>query len=118
MATIEGLDTAARKAKRSGRLPVITDDMLHTVLQRRAGGESVEQSQRDLVIPTGKRKGQDPSVASTYRALAGHGKREAYPEAVEAAHADFTALHASEVTGSRSVGKPAGASGCELPRFS
>jgi len=77
VATIEGLDTAARKAKRSGRLPVITDDMLHTVLQRRAGGESVEQSQRDLVIPTGKRKGQDPSVASTYRALAGHGKREA-----------------------------------------
>lgn len=40
--------------------------MLHTVLRRRAGGESVEQIQVDLIIPTGKRKGQNPSVASIY----------------------------------------------------
>ncbi|MFD7059641.1 hypothetical protein [Streptomyces sp. NPDC059906] len=58
--------------KYGGRPPVITDDMLHTVLRRRALGESVEQIQPDLIIPTGK--------------------REAYPEAVEAAHADFAAL--------------------------
>ncbi|MET9079904.1 recombinase family protein [Streptomyces sp. NPDC004232] len=62
--TLEGLDTAARKGKHGGRPPVITDDMLHTVLRRRANGESVEQIQPDLIIPTGKRKGQNPSVAS------------------------------------------------------
>ncbi|MEV0416365.1 recombinase family protein [Streptomyces sp. NPDC050448] len=92
--TLEGLDTAARKGKHGGRPPVITDDMLHTVLRRRAGGESVEQIQPDLIIPTGKRKGQSPSVASIYRALAEHSKREAYPEAVEQAHTDFAVLHA------------------------
>ncbi|GGR51919.1 hypothetical protein [Streptomyces netropsis] len=67
--------------------------MLHTVLRRRAGGESVEQIQSDLIIPTGKRKGQNPSVASIYRALAEHAKREAYPEAITAAHADFAAMN-------------------------
>ncbi|MFD5654094.1 hypothetical protein [Streptomyces sp. NPDC127039] len=69
---LTGLDTAARKGKYSSRPPVITDDMLHTVLRRRALGESVEQIQPDLSIPTGK--------------------REAYPEPVEATHADFAAL--------------------------
>ncbi|MFY1678702.1 recombinase family protein [Streptomyces sp. WMMC905] len=38
--TLEGLDTAARKGKHGGRPPVITDDMLHTVLRRRAGAAS------------------------------------------------------------------------------
>ncbi|MFJ1550951.1 recombinase family protein [Streptomyces sp. NPDC088246] len=91
--TLEGLETAARKGKYGGRPPVITDDMLHTVLRRRSGGESVEQIQPDLITPpTGKRKGRNPSVASTYRALAEHEKTQAYPEAVETAHADFTAL--------------------------
>ncbi|MFF9756868.1 recombinase family protein [Streptomyces sp. NPDC014344] len=90
--TLEGLDTAARKGKRGGRPPVITEDMLHTVLRRRANGESVERIQPDLIIPTGKRKGQNPSVAGIHRALAEHAEREAYPEAVEAAHADFAAL--------------------------
>ncbi|MFI8265508.1 recombinase family protein [Streptomyces sp. NPDC085665] len=90
--TLEGLDTAARKGKHGGRPPVITDDMLHTVLRRRAAGESVEQIQPDLIIPTGKRKGQSPSIASVYRALAEHEKGLAYPEAVEAAHNDFAAL--------------------------
>lgn len=99
--TLEGLDTAARKGKHGGRPPVITDDMLHTVLRRRALGESVEQIQPDLIIPTGKRKGQNPSVASVYRALAEYARREAYPEAVEAAHADFAALQAGEFPGPR-----------------
>lgn len=99
--TLEGLDTAARKGKHGGRPPVITDDMLPTVLRRRALGESVEQIQPDLIIPTGKRKGQNPSVASVYRALAEYARREAYPEAVEAAHADFAALQASEFPGPR-----------------
>ncbi|MFL4901641.1 recombinase family protein [Streptomyces sp. MMS24-I2-30] len=99
--TLEGLDTAARKGKHGGRPPVITDDMLHTVLRRRANGESVEQIQPDLIIPTGKRKGLSPSVASVYRALSEHAKREAYPEAIAQAHADFTALQAGEVPGPR-----------------
>ena len=77
--TLEGLDTAARKGKHGGRPPVITDDMLHTVLRRRAHGESVEQIQPDLIIPTGKRKGQNPSIASIYRALAEHDKTRGVP---------------------------------------
>jgi len=65
---------------------------------RRALGVSVEQIQPDLIIPTGKRKGQNPSVASVYRALAEHAGREAYPEAVEAAHVDFAALQQRDLT--------------------
>ncbi len=91
-ATLEGLNAAARKGNHGGRPPVITDDMLHTVLRRRASGESVEDIQPDLIIPIGKRKGRNPSVASIYRALAEHTKREAYPEAIEQAHADFATL--------------------------
>ena len=60
--TLEGLDAAARKGKHGGRPPVITEDMLHTVLRRRANGESVEQIQPDLIIPTGvMTEGQGPS---------------------------------------------------------
>lgn len=96
-ATLEGLDAAARKGKHGGRPPVITDDMLHTVLRRRAAGESVEQIRPDLIIPTGKRKGHNPGLASIYRALAEHEKRQAYPEAIEQAHADFAALPTEEI---------------------
>jgi hypothetical protein len=42
-------------------------------------------------------------VASIYRALAEHAKREAYPEAVEPAHAGFAALQAGEVPGPASL---------------
>ncbi|MEU1790274.1 hypothetical protein ABZ553_31255 [Streptomyces sparsogenes] len=66
------------------------------MLRRRAGGESVEQIQPDLITPTGKRKGQSPSVASIYRALAEHAEWEAYPEGVEQAHADFAAFRVGE----------------------
>ncbi|MFE1926390.1 hypothetical protein ACFW91_27995 [Streptomyces asoensis] len=59
-ATLEGLDAASCKGKHGGRPPVITDDMLHAVLRRRAAGESVEQIRPDLILPTGKRKGQAP----------------------------------------------------------
>ncbi|WP_327286701.1 recombinase family protein [Streptomyces sp. NBC_01205] len=91
-ATLEGLDAAARKGNHGGRPPVITDDMLHTLLRRRANGETVEDIQPDLLIPTGRRKGQSPSLSSIYRALAEHDKTQAYPEAVETAHAYFAAL--------------------------
>jgi hypothetical protein len=59
-----GLDSAARKGNHGGRPQVITDDMLHTVLRRRAAGESAETIRTDLIIPTGKRKGHNPSLAS------------------------------------------------------
>lgn len=49
----------------------------------------------DLIIPTGKRKGRNPSPASIYRALVEHEKRQMYPEAVEQAHIDFAELQAS-----------------------
>jgi len=91
-ATLEGLNAAARKGNHGGRPPVITDDMLHTVLRRRANGESLEDIRLDLIIPTGKRKGRNPSLASIYRALTEHEKRQAHPEAVERAHADFATL--------------------------
>jgi hypothetical protein len=68
--------------------------MLHTVLRRRANGESVEDIRPDLIIPTGKRKGKNPSPASIYRALAEHAKRHAHPEAIEQAHTDSIALQA------------------------
>ena len=64
--------------------------MLHTVLRRRARGESVEDIRPNLIIPTGWRKGRNPSLASIYRALAEHDKHQRYPEAVAQARADFT----------------------------
>ncbi|GAA3708926.1 hypothetical protein GCM10022224_087990 [Nonomuraea antimicrobica] len=96
-ATLEGLDAAARNGNHGGRPPVITDDMLHTVLRRRATGETVESIRGDLIIPTGKRKGRNPSAASIYRALAEHAKQQAYPEAVEAAHADFALRQGEDI---------------------
>ncbi|MFF3941675.1 hypothetical protein [Streptomyces phaeofaciens] len=45
-----------------------------------------------MITPTGRRKGQSPSLSSIYRALAEHEKTQAYPEAVDTAHADFAAL--------------------------
>ncbi|MCG0289396.1 hypothetical protein [Streptomyces sp. PSAA01] len=46
---------------------------------------------------TGKRKGQNPSVAGIYRALAEHEKGQAYPEAIEAARAELAALQNADV---------------------
>ncbi|MCX5122098.1 hypothetical protein OG992_33620 [Micromonospora sp. NBC_00362] len=66
--------------------------MLHTVLRRRAAGETVEAIRPDLIIPTGRRKGKSPSVASIYRALAAHEKTAAYPEVVEQAQAEYAAM--------------------------
>ncbi|CAM5687187.1 hypothetical protein SGLAM104S_00017 [Streptomyces glaucescens] len=65
----------ARASTAAGR-PVITEDMLHTVLRRRANGESVEQIQPGLIIPTGKRDIQPPaSRASTRRSPSTRSRR-------------------------------------------
>ena len=94
--TLEGLDVAARQGRHGGRPPVITDDMLHTVLRRQAAGEKVETIQRDLIIPTGKRRGKSPSIASIYRTLATHAKAQAHPDAVTQAHTEFTTLRTAK----------------------
>jgi len=70
--------------------------MLHTVLRRRASGESVESIRPDLIIAAGKRKGHTPSPASIYRAIAENEKRQSYPEAVDQAQADFASLQTSD----------------------
>jgi hypothetical protein len=66
--------------------------MLHTVLRRKAAGESVETIRPDLIIPTGKRRGRNPSLASIYRALTEHDKAQTYPDAIHQAHAEFAAF--------------------------
>lgn len=71
------------------------------MLRRRAAGETVEQIQPDLIIPTGKRKGRNPSVASIYRALAAHEKAQAYPDAVEQAHAEHAQRGGDDVPADR-----------------
>jgi len=45
-----------------------------------------------VILPTGKRKGHNPGLASIYRALAEHEQRQHHPAAVEQAHAEFAAL--------------------------
>ncbi len=69
--------------------------MLHTVLRRLANGESVASIRPDLIIPTGERKGVTPSLASIYRAISEHEKRQTFPEAVDQAHADFVSVQTS-----------------------
>ncbi|MEV3986864.1 MULTISPECIES: hypothetical protein [unclassified Nonomuraea] len=56
-----------------------------------------EDIRKNLIIPTGKRKGENPFLASIYRALAEHDKTQTYPEAVEQAHADFALLQGQDI---------------------
>jgi DNA invertase Pin-like site-specific DNA recombinase len=91
-ATLERLDAAARKGNHGDRPAVITDDMIHTVLRRRAAGEPVDKIRKDLIIPAGKRKGHNPSLASVYRALAEHEKTQHHSDAVEQARAEYAIL--------------------------
>ncbi|WUL61798.1 hypothetical protein OHS16_28840 [Streptomyces sp. NBC_00344] len=72
---------------RPGRLPVPD--------RQGQGGRPVPHRPLPPGAPTGQddqRKGRAPSVASICRALAEHKKREAYPEDVARAHADFADL--------------------------
>lgn len=66
--------------------------MLHTLLRRRAGGQPIENIRKDLIIPTCKRRGQNPSPASAPIAVAEHDSAQRRPEAITQAHNDFTAL--------------------------
>jgi DNA invertase Pin-like site-specific DNA recombinase len=106
--TLEGLKTATRKGKYGGRPPVITDNTLHTVPRRKTLGEPAEQTQPAPTIPTGKRKEQNPSLASNYQALAEHKKTQTHPEpsrqhtptsppfsSATTAPSNYSALHAT-----------------------
>ncbi|MGY0234019.1 hypothetical protein [Longispora urticae] len=83
---LEGLDATARQGTHRGRTPVVTEAMLHTLLSRRAAGETIEAIQPDLIILTGKRRGQTPSLTSIFRALAAHAKAQSDPDAAIHSH--------------------------------
>jgi hypothetical protein len=86
----EGLHLCAGTAEvrgRAGNVPPDQGPRPAPPRERRVGGGHPA----DLVIPTGKRKGHNPSVASIYRALAEHARRERFPETIEQAHAEFAA---------------------------
>jgi hypothetical protein len=52
----------------------------------------IERIRKDLIIPSGRRKGHNPFFAGVYRALAEHEKAQRYPDAVEQAHAQYGGL--------------------------
>ncbi|MFE9890332.1 hypothetical protein [Streptomyces scopuliridis] len=55
---------------RRGRPKVVDDDMADYARALRTQGVTVPQIARKLVIPSGKNKGEHPSVATVYRLLA------------------------------------------------
>ncbi|MER6386119.1 recombinase family protein [Streptomyces sp. NPDC001250] len=80
--TLEVLDTASRKNRHGGRPPVIT----HGMPPHRAATPRERRVRRAHPTrpdhPHRQAHGTEPSVASIYRALAEHEKKDAYPEAV------------------------------------
>ena len=68
--SLEGQASARDRGRHGGRPKVFDDDMVHYARTLRAGGVPVPEIAAKLFIPTGKNKGQNPSVASVYRVLA------------------------------------------------
>ncbi|QNE17194.1 recombinase family protein [Kribbella qitaiheensis] len=68
--TLEGQQLAASKGNHGGRPKVIDDDMLVFARALRDRGTPIGEIAQKLTIGTGKSAGQQPSVASLYRALA------------------------------------------------
>jgi DNA invertase Pin-like site-specific DNA recombinase len=68
--TLEGQQTAAARGHHGGRPKVIDDDLLTFALALRNKGVPVPDIAAKLTIKTGKNTGQNPSIASVYRALA------------------------------------------------
>ncbi|MFI6700208.1 hypothetical protein ACIBJC_14735 [Streptomyces sp. NPDC050509] len=64
---MEGQASARERGRHGGRPKVVDDDMADYA---RAQGVTVPQIARKLVIPSGKNKGEHPSVATVYRLLA------------------------------------------------
>ncbi|MGA5134397.1 recombinase family protein [Streptomyces olivoreticuli] len=68
--SLEGQASARERGRHGGRPKVFDDDMIAYARTLRASGVPVPQIARKLVIPSGKNKGEHPSVASVYRVLA------------------------------------------------
>ncbi|MFF5106796.1 recombinase family protein [Streptomyces sp. NPDC000134] len=68
--TLEGQVAAATKGNHGGRPKVIGDDMLLFARALKDKGVPVPEIAKKLTIKSGKNAGQNPSVASVYRALA------------------------------------------------
>ncbi|MER5327193.1 hypothetical protein [Streptosporangium roseum] len=62
--------SARERGRHGGRPKVFDDDMIAYAGTLRARGVPVPDIARKLIIPTGKNKGHNPSVASVYRILA------------------------------------------------
>ncbi|AGP61527.1 hypothetical protein M271_50860 [Streptomyces rapamycinicus NRRL 5491] len=60
--SLEGQASARDRGRHGGRPKVFDDDMAHYARTLRAGGVSVPEIAAKLFIPTGKNKGQNPSV--------------------------------------------------------
>jgi DNA invertase Pin-like site-specific DNA recombinase len=68
--SLEGQASARERGRHGGRPKVFDDDMIAYARTLRARGVPVPEIARKLIIPTGKNKGHNPSVASVYRILA------------------------------------------------
>jgi DNA invertase Pin-like site-specific DNA recombinase len=68
--SLEGQASARERGRHGGRPKVIDEGMLDYARSLQAKGMPVREIARKLVIPTGKNKGERPSAASLYRALA------------------------------------------------
>jgi DNA invertase Pin-like site-specific DNA recombinase len=65
--SLEGQASACERGLHGGRPKVVDDDMADYARALRTQGVTVPQIARKLVIPSGKNKGEHPSVATIYR---------------------------------------------------
>ncbi|MGR6918821.1 zinc finger domain-containing protein [[Actinomadura] parvosata] len=72
--SLEGQASARERGRHGGRPKVFDDDMIAYARGLRERGVAVPDIARKLVIPTGKNKGRNPSLASVYRVLAAEGQ--------------------------------------------
>ncbi|MFD8563602.1 recombinase family protein [Streptosporangium canum] len=72
--SLEGQASARERGRHGGRPKVFDDDMIAYARSLRARGVPVPEIARKLVIPTGKNKGRNPSLASVYRVLGEDGE--------------------------------------------
>ncbi|MGW5682817.1 recombinase family protein [Nonomuraea sp. NPDC003754] len=68
--SLEGQASAREGGRHGGRPKVFDDDMIAYARTLRERGVAVPDIASKLIIPTGKNKGNNPSVASVYRILA------------------------------------------------
>ncbi|MFE1909430.1 hypothetical protein ACFW96_38050 [Streptomyces gardneri] len=68
--TLEGQVSARDRGRHGGRPKVVDDDMAAYALSLRGKGVPIAEIAQKLVIPSGKNKGQHPSVPTVYRILA------------------------------------------------